>query len=128
MDKYLALEKQLAELLGWKLKLVGDVPTGWLDPAGNYHPVIPNWCRYWSACGPLMVEHDIEIQYASNSNDMYATHDVKAVRNIGAMGGIYLAFHAKYADHPDKDTAVRFAVVQAVIDKLTATRDTGKDE
>lgn len=96
MDKYLALEKRLAELLGREYMFEGH-----LGPVQR----IPQWCRDWNACGPLMVEHDV---YPTDTNFGYVFRH-----------GHQLAI---LADHPDKDTAVRYAIVQAVVAKLEAEK------
>lgn len=113
MDEYLKAEKRLAELLGFKgireipLKkqpldeeeitaLISDEP----------HCSIPQWCRAWSACGPLMVEYKIHPFFG----------DVFCAAGNVELGDCF----AQISDHPDRDTAVRFAIVQAVIAKLEA--------
>jgi hypothetical protein len=89
MDKYEQAENRLAELM--------EVPK-W----GMW----PQWCRSDAAAFSLMVEHGC-----------YPTEDHE-------YDGIEVFFNqnsfvlAKFADHPDKKTAVRYAIVQSVIAKL----------
>jgi hypothetical protein len=110
MDKYVEAEKRLAELLGWKLKRVGDVPTGWIDPDGRYKADRPAWCFHWSACGPLMVEHQCCLE--------------RYVRSVSARcRGYPKAINSQFLSHPDRDTAVRYVIVQAVIAKLSTQQE-----
>lgn len=103
MDKYLEAEKRLAELLGWEDHTA--LNGVWRTPRFNYVPSyeVPQWCRKWNACGPLMVEHVYRMQIITDVLDPQVTINMH-VESIN--------------DHPDKDTAVRFAIVQAVITKL----------
>lgn len=90
MDKYDEAELRLFFLLK---KRDGDTAPGTHN--------VPRWCRDDAAAFRLMVEHGL---YPTNpeSTAMY----------------VYIAVQP--ADHPDKETAVRYAIVQAVIKKLEA--------
>jgi hypothetical protein len=109
MDKYVEAENRLAELLGWKLKRVGDVPTGWIDQDGRYKADRPAWCFHWSACGPLMVGHG-----CYTYEDRIVPDEI-----LCSWQGNKQPVFTKIADHPDRDTAIRYAIVQAVISKLS---------
>lgn len=110
MDKYIEAEKKLAELLGWsKVKIGGavdgsNVPNMWLSgvPSGGTERVlIPLWTRDNAAAFALMVEHFCypnEHEFGIECNGI--TADV--------------------SNHPTKESAVRYAIVMAVIAKLEA--------
>lgn len=117
MDKYLQAEKKLAELLGYCYvrenahhRLIGH-PIG-VDSSEPHF--IPRWSRDWSACGPLIADHLVNIGFFTKRG--------KCTRAFAetSIGGVAWQ---DVADHPDKSTAVMFAVVQAVIANLTASRD-----
>ena len=106
MDKYLQAEKELAELLGWK-----DVGTGVLEglsgrppkpTGGKFWHKVPNWTGDNAAAFTLMVEQRL----------LVSVDDVEIEANFG--GSTFI----RIADHPDKEAAVRYAIVQAVIAKL----------
>lgn len=116
MDKYIEFEKRLAELLGYssglRIKvLVTDEEVGPLYCDGK---VLPMWCRDDAAAFRLLVEYKVEI----NPDDISTKyHSVKYTVYAGddlAEGLV------AYADHPDEATAVRYAIVMAVIAKLEA--------
>jgi hypothetical protein len=113
-DPYVEMEKRLAELLGWtNIQDCGWGLYGRPKDAGLLHLpedercTLPRWCHDWSACGPLMVDHgtfpevDGDICWIGNGDDYWMQSE-------------------PISDHPDRDTAVRFAIVQAVIAKLEA--------
>jgi hypothetical protein len=119
MDKYIEAEKELAELLGHKNirpfpmrvskgRKEEEITFLMADGGGDKlsGKNLPRWCRDWSACGPLMVKHGISVEPPT---DDY-------------QGWTYLpglSWKIKANDHPDRDTAVRYAIVQTVIKKLT---------
>lgn len=70
---------------------------------------MPQWCRDSKVAFELMVEHDIDIDWAV---------DVSAVRAYVNTNEMYLCREVAIADHFDKTAAVRFAIVQVVIAKL----------
>lgn len=105
MDKYIEAEKRLAELLGWHSIDVVSNGNMWGDktPKKNVTYVgirVPQWTRDWAACGSLMVEHEISV--------------LQSPVGVSTTGVGYVNFN----DHPDKDAAVRYAIVMAVIQKL----------
>lgn len=108
MDIYLSAEKTLAELLGYFYEdYQCDNNYQWYDKYAN--PV--KFIRYTqndSEVFKLMVEHSVDIEQWAQS--------VRAIYFTGNDGCKTLK--VSYDDHPDKATAIRFAIVQAVIDKL----------
>lgn len=117
MDKYLEAEKRLAELLGWKCVQLGgsldglSMPENWLHgiwPIDGEGGLVPQWCRDWSACGPLMVEHGV---WPFIQPDGYVDTFISGMEPDPDID-------TPLSDHPDRETAVRYAIVQAVIAKL----------
>jgi hypothetical protein len=112
----IAAERELAELLGWtnvKYNLETTSPTGFGKPPNElWNCALPKWTRDWSACGPLIGEYGLQVEAA---DDDYIV--VKyAPRNCA-----FLRFPIN--DHPTKDDAIRYAIVQAVIAKLKAEKE-----
>lgn len=115
MDNYeqkcLELDKELAELLGWhrftllgKEALFGDKPNESL--IGKR---VPRWTQDDSAAFRLAVEHDVDVQ-------LWDDH-------VGATYwyyGLDETSGAFFSDFPSKLAAVRYSIVQAVINKLKA--------
>lgn len=126
MDKYLALEKELAELLHPDCVVSLDENSGcwklhYRDmPRPNFNGFVPRWCRDWADCGPLIAEYGIGVNPRARRARVIAWDST-----CYDVGDELTEWDS---DHPDKDTAVRFAIVRAAIEKLKATRDTGKDE
>jgi hypothetical protein len=110
-DRYIETERRLAELLGWTD--IVDVPPCMVGRPPNGHPecrgqaMVPRWCRDWGACGPLMVEHQVEPMYFRDFVVM-------------EIHGVNADCDAHYKNHEDRDTAVRYAIVQSVIALLEA--------
>lgn len=106
MDKYLQADKELATLLGFKnITAVGEIAlSGTKEVKRNlFYPMsIQRWCHDNAAAFDLMVDHDISIDLAFT----------------GVRAGLPTI---SYSDHPDRNTAVRYAIVQAVIAKLKIT-------
>lgn len=65
MDKYTEANKRLAIALGWtEIKevagaLLGTPPDG--APGSRGQAMVPDWCGDWSACGPLIAKHSLDI-------------------------------------------------------------------
>lgn len=128
MDKYLEAEKRLAELLGhknlWPFEMrisrgmTEEAFTCWMAD-GNGDKIsgknLPRWCRDWSACGPLIATYQVEVEWP----DECYTRQPTLVRAL-IDDGKYHEDLATISDHPDRDTAVRYCIVQAVIAKLEA--------
>lgn len=113
LDKYLEAEKRLAELFGWHGIWLAQNGTTFIgrkeDGNSKFLPggqdTLPQWCRDDAAAFRLMVEHEIRPYY-------WHIRGTVSVENLD--------IEIAYADHPDKDTAVRYAIVQAVIKKKEA--------
>lgn len=100
MDKYVEAEHRLAELQGH----VGIFEFGGalIDENGT---TLPKWARDDGDAFWLLVKHQVAV-------DPSAVNVI--VRHAAYRPGIL----AHYADHPSKEAAVRYAIVQAVIAKL----------
>jgi hypothetical protein len=113
MDKYIEAEKRLAELKGFfdieESKLYGyqQIFMGRWGTEEKHKQHIPRWTRDDAAAFRLSVEHEVNITYYK---------DEVMVDLRGSCSSDFA--HELWADHPDKATAVRYAIVQAVIAKL----------
>lgn len=102
MDKYDLANEKLADLL----HVEGDLSPGTLMSVGMA------WCHDDAAAFRLMVEHDCY------------PYDTYIVTHRGTLPAIAITDvwnsvpWVAIKDHPDKATAVRYAIVQAVIAKL----------
>jgi hypothetical protein len=67
---------------------------------------LPKWTRDWQACGPLVAEYELAIDYQQKEGDPNG----KAI-HIG-----HTVVHL--SDHPSHDQALRYAIVKAVIAHL----------
>ncbi len=120
MNKYQEAEKELAELLGWT-----NIETGYKfctvyvhcllgdNPNHKYFKGIPRWCSDDAEAFKLMVEHDCYPD--CNDDDVMASHS----RCMSA--DLFTPAYTLISEHPDKFTAFRYAIVQAVIAKLKST-------
>lgn len=115
MNIYKVAEKELAELLGYTGFQVGgkdgdiNIPPTWNTaiPAGEtQRDVISNWCTDDSGSFKLIVEHSC-YPFETSIGEI-----------IASSYGFGNKFVTTISDHPDKATAVRFAVVNSVIRKL----------
>ncbi len=68
--------------------------------------VLPKWTRDWKACGLLIAEYALTINYQDLAGDSHG----KAVV-VGAT-----VVHI--SDHPNLDQAIRYAIVKAAITHL----------
>lgn len=116
-DKYIEAEKRLAELLKYDDIIVGTgfgfgIPTLYAtEPNGDLRGSLPRWIRDNAAAFALMVKQKISIDISGDEWVATLTHyGMYGVRNNSEL----------YSDHPDKETAVRYAIVMAVIAKLEA--------
>lgn len=102
-----AQERHLAQLLGHEVE-------EYYESAGvlweNTHPM-PQWTRDWGACGPLMTAYEIPLHYDPDPEDGHGS---------AVIAGPVVV---RLADHPNKDRAVMFAVVKAVIHCLEHRKD-----
>jgi hypothetical protein len=109
---YIDTERQLALQLGWSSivcaeeALLGRPPEGTRNCRGQ--ALVPRWCRDWTFTGPLLTQYDIDV-----------SHDGKDAISVHWEGAVQGQAH-DVIEHPNKDAATRFAIVQAVIAKLEA--------
>ncbi|RJG04822.1 aminoacyl-tRNA synthetase [Noviherbaspirillum cavernae] len=98
-----AKERHLAQLLGHHNieEFYESAGTLWDDSKA-----LPQWTRDWNACAHLMIEHDITIAYHRETGEAHSSS--------ATVGPIVVRF----ADHPTKDQAIRFAIVKAVTSLL----------
>lgn len=115
MDKYLQAEKELAELFGWTgirkhcelHTLIGQPPKKKLQ----YLVDVPKWTKDDGEAFRLAVEHNITPN--SQIHPTYVT-----VMCWQHFPNLEIHIAERVADHPNKLTAVRYAIVQSVIAKL----------
>ena len=95
-----AKERRLAQLLGYE-----NIEECY-ERAGtlliNTDP-LPQWTRDWKACGPLIAAYGIPIGHGKDP-----AHEHGDAVISGAIS-------VPLSDHPNKDRAIMFAVVKAVI-------------
>jgi hypothetical protein len=97
-----AKERHLAQLLGHEVEeFYESAGTLW----ENTRPM-PQWTRDWAACGPLIAQYGLAIAYSGDAGDGHPDSVV-----IGPV-----AVH--FSDHPNKDRALMYAIVKAVIHLL----------
>lgn len=116
MDKYTQAEFELAEALGLKPIVFTDgVYVDWKVPripCEQRHGTKFNPCSDWGVCGPLMVEHDIFWRMED-----WAEGKRVACIKYGDHGPVVIS--AEWLkNHPTKDLAVMYAIVQAITAKL----------
>jgi len=96
-----AQERHLAQLLGHEVE-------EYYESAGvlweNTKP-LPQWTRDWSACGPLLAEYEISVRF-----DEDVEHGTTCI-HAGAIA-------VRMSDHPNRDRAVMYAIVKAVIHRI----------
>jgi hypothetical protein len=97
-----AKERRLAQLLGHEVEEYADsAGTLWEN-----RRQMPKWTRDWQACGALLAEYELAVCF-KHAPDAAGVADV--------MVGPVLVH---VADHPDKERALMFAVVKAVVHLL----------
>ncbi len=98
-----AQERRLAHLLGHhNMEELHDSAGVLWD--GNQ--ALPQWTRKWEACGPLLAQYKLTIEYG---------RDAKAPQDtVITVGGATV--HC--SDHPSTDHALRHAIVKAVIQHI----------
>lgn len=98
-----AKERQLARLLGHSHieECYESAGTLWEDAQP-----LPKWTRDWKACGPLMTQYDIGIDYGKEPGQ-----DSCSFATIGST-----VVH--FSDHPTKDRAVMYGIVKELIFRL----------
>jgi hypothetical protein len=94
-----AKERHLAQLLGHDVEeFYESAGTLW-----DNTKALPKWTRDWNACGPLMTEYEIAITYGKEPGQAHAGSVI-----IGPIA-------VRFSDHPNKNRAVMYAIVKAVI-------------
>lgn len=106
MDKYDEAENRLAELL-W--------PEAYIAIA-HQNAREHRWCRNWETCGPLLASHIDYLALPTLTGGIIA-------EILGEDAADHTACLVDTKDHPDRDTAVRYAIVQAVIAKLSTQQE-----
>ncbi|MDO8443718.1 MAG: aminoacyl-tRNA synthetase [Candidatus Azambacteria bacterium] len=98
-----AKERQLARLLGH------DHIEECYESAGTLWDnaqALPKWTRDWNACGPLMTQYDIAIDYGKEPGQEGS--------NFATIGSTVVHF----SDHPTKDRAIMYGIVKELIFRL----------
>lgn len=98
-----AKERHLAHLLGHHNieEFYEDAGTLWENRVA-----LPKWTRDWTACGRLMVEHELTPVYHKEQGEAHSSSV--------SVGPITVHFF----DHPNRERAVMCAIVKAVIHRL----------
>lgn len=97
-----ARERQLAHLLGHKVEeFYEDAGTLW-----DGQVAMPKWTRDWAACAPLIAEHEVDLRFDRDTGAGHA-HCIHA----GPVS-------VHVSDHPDRQHALMYAVVKAVVHML----------
>lgn len=93
----IARERHLAQLLGYHHieECYESAGTLW-DGA----QALPQWTRDWQACGPLMTQYGITVNYGEDSEPAGIT--------FAKVGSTVVHF----ADHPTRDRAVMYGIVK----------------
>ena len=103
----IAKERHLAQLLGHQHieECYESAGTLWDNARA-----LPQWTRDWRACGPLMTEYRIALEYAQGMHE----------DGQGASGGVVTAgtTTVTLSDHPNRDRAVMYAIVKEIIHLL----------
>lgn len=113
-------ELAIAKLLGWtSLPAHGDMMRSNHNTASLYgekghaarlgSQFLPRWRRDWAGAGELIGRCGLRI----SPNGTGVVVSTESGRICGAI----------YVDHPDKDSAIRFAMCQVAIQFLTAERE-----
>lgn len=124
MDIYLEADKKLAELLGWtNITHYAIAPNALLGTPSSEDSLtgvaegtmkIPRWTQDNEEAFRLMVEHKISI-------NQYSTHVQPTFDVVNGVSGIEDCY-CYHRWHTDKITAIRYAIVQAVIAKLESAQ------
>lgn len=118
-QKALELDKELAELLGWHRIMTVNCTDdmSYYDPRGfligdnpsecKVRAILPRWTQDNHSAFGLIVEYDICVHY-DYDNCVTTRWD----RNLNCD------MEFEYVNFPDKLSAVQYAIVQAVVNKL----------
>ena len=105
-QKCIDLDKQLGELLGWSEVSIFNSTKEVCGVFNGFYSVRNRWTQDDAEAFGLMVEHEIDLDYN--------TVGVKATNS----DNIKEYYDADFLNFDSKSDAVRFAIVQAVINKL----------
>ncbi|WP_431094638.1 aminoacyl-tRNA synthetase [Polaromonas aquatica] len=96
----IAKERHLAQLLGHVHieECYESAGTLW-----DSNRALPQWTRDWQACGPLMTQYGITVNYGEDSEPASIT--------FAQVGSTVVHF----ADHPTRDRAVMYGIVKELI-------------
>lgn len=94
----IAKERHLAQLLGHRHieECYESAGTLW-----DSNQALPKWTRDWRACGSLMTEHGISVNYEHGPGPC----------GLARIGSTTVHF----ADHPTRDRAVMYGIVKELI-------------
>jgi hypothetical protein len=103
---YLEAERQLAELLGWKDIRLNKLENGWEGYLISNQIIsqVPTWTKDDSAAFSLMLRHRVSLEITEHIVFASTTDQEKVIIN--------------YSIHSDEATAVRYAIISAVIRKI----------
>lgn len=102
--------RELAEALGWTYHPVDDIQPctrEWQDAQGNWK-ANPRWTQDSSESFQLMLDHECFPVRAPDANMVAVATGLETMRYA----------IEKLEGHPDKASALRFAIVAAVLSKL----------
>jgi hypothetical protein len=103
---YLESERQLAELLGWKNLQLNNLKNGWEGYLVNNQIIskVPAWSKDDAAAFSLMLRYRVSLELTEHIVFASTTDQEKVIIN--------------YSIHSDEATAVRYAIISAVIRKI----------
>lgn len=102
---YIEAERQLAELLGWKDIHLNTLENSWQGFLINKSiSKVPCWTKDDAAAFSLMIRYRVSLEVTEHIVFASVTDQEKVITN--------------YSMHNDEATAVRYAIVCAVIKKL----------
>jgi hypothetical protein len=124
-NELMDLEKKVGEALGYsdfRSHPFSDTEWSVFSPSNSdkcVRDTLPMFTRSWDACGPLMVEYGCYPQ----DNGTGSVYFPVLLKLFGSRSPCELIAH-----YPDKDTAVRAAICQAVlfVIKVRQTGEPGK--
>jgi hypothetical protein len=107
-EKYALIEKELAQLLEpyyqWCIDNHGAFHRTTDDGDSYYNDYAPNWTQESLHALLLISQYHINLEWSNSS----VSATIEAENNATE----------EFSDHADQDTALRFALVQVVIQKL----------
>jgi hypothetical protein len=101
---YLQAEKMLAELLGWKDIIANKDENGWIGYLDGKETNVPSWSTNDTSTIGLMLCYKLHIEVTDHFVFVSSNEQRKISINFSV--------------HPDKETAMRYAIMLGVIKKL----------